>query len=528
MSINPRDIVIMPRKVVPISTENKLADKTAKPVVTDVTSKGMSVTDNVSKPSFDYEQMIQGSIGNSSIVNAKNGKVYLKIKGHGNDSHLKVSSNDANLFLRRQAIKKGITLKDKDLKEINDSIVAYAQMELTQEDIFIRVAPFEDGVEIDLGDESHTHIRITPGNTRLVTSGSDTLFYRATITRPFCAPADKGDISLLRKYLNNIKPDMQNLIIAWITYTLAHPKVSTSKFLHLVLIGSQGSGKSFTCRLLQQLIDPSAITLQLLPRNTKDLVIASQNSHLLLFDNVRKLSEAKSDDLCVSSTGGALSSRKLYSDEDQSISYLHGPLILNGIFDFITAPDLASRSLIIDLIEMNEDNRISEKVLESNLETDLPKILQGVFELIADILNLLPEAKITHPERMIDFSQWLAALEAHDGVINSAYQQCYSSTLKEAQLNTLLDNELAAAIYRLANSLTHDWRGTPAQLLGLLNSTASFQATRSSEWPKSPESISRRLRSFKTALATQGVFLQFYKSKDRIIEISTTTIQEEY
>jgi len=230
----------------------------------------------------------------------------------------------------------------------------------------------------------------------------------------------------------------------------------------------------------------------------------------------------------VAGTGGALSTKKLYTDDDQSVSYLHVALILNGIFDFVTESDLASRSLVIYLQDMDESQRLSEGHLEKELESDMPIMLQGLFEMIADIFKVLPEANITHPERMIDFSQWLAAMEMVDDAPSGTYQHLYSETLKEAQLNTLLENELAAEIYRLADRLDNIWKGTASQLLHDLNDQASFHATRSAVWPKSPESLSRRLRTLTAALASQGVHIRFYKSKDRIIEITTKRIQEMY
>jgi energy-coupling factor transporter ATP-binding protein EcfA2 len=425
-------------------------------------------------------------------------------------------------------MKQNVTLRDKDLREINNMISAYAEMELEYDDIYLRVAPYKDGLEIDLGDDLQTRVRMMSGNVELITKGSGTKFYRSNVTLPFDPPAQQGDFRQIRQYLNNLQPDAQILIIAWISYTLAHPKISSSKFVHLILVGSQGSGKSFLCRLIARFIDPSSVGLQVLPRNTKDLVVAAQNAHLLLYDNVRKLSQSKSDDLCIAGTGGAMSTKKLYTDDDQSVSYLHVALVLNGIYDFITESDLASRSLIMYLQDMDESERLSEVDLEQRLEKNMPSMLAGLFQLIADILEVLPRVQVTHPERMIDFSQWLAAMEMVDGASVGAYQQLYSKSLEEAQLNTLLENELAAAVYRLGDRLERVWTGTAADLLRELNDTASHQAMRSVDWPKSPESLGSRLRTLKPALTSQGVFLRFYRSGDRMIEINTTRIEDMY
>ena len=530
-SINPAKITFIHRDTEKEKPEDENSISTVQPdepVQKKVTPSSVEKPNDNQESTGEYERIIRKFIGDADVVRARNGKVYLKFKDLGNDYHVKVGSTQSNLFLRRQSADQEQTLKDKDIKAINDNITAHAEMDLVPVDIFLRVAPYKDGIEIDLGDAKQTRIRITPGNVESISSGSNTVFCRSAITLPFDPPAKEGDVSLLKKYLKNLRAQLQVLLRGWISYTLAHPKVDTSKFVHLILVGSQGSGKSFLCRLLSKLIDPCTIGLQVMPNRIEDLIVAAQNSHLLLFDNVRKLSQMKSDALCVASTGGAISSRKKYTDDDQHINDLHIPLVLNGIFDFITESDLASRSLVLYLGDMDETKRLSEKELERTLKEDIPIILQGMFQLIADILKVLPEAKVLHPERMIDFCQWLAAMEMVDGAPPGAYQELYSETLKEAQLNTLLENELAAAVYRMADKLESDWNGTPANLLHELNDTASFQAMRSPDWPKSPESLGKRLRILKPALASQGVYLRFSHSGDRGIAITTKRIEEMY
>ena len=54
----------------------------------------------------------------------------------------------------------------------------------------------------------------------------------------------------------------------------------------LVLNGEQGSAKSTVARLLRALIDPNAAPLRSEPRETRDLMIAAQNSWVLSFDNI--------------------------------------------------------------------------------------------------------------------------------------------------------------------------------------------------------------------------------------------------
>ena len=101
-------------------------------------------------------------------------------------------------------------------------------------------------------------------------------------------PAGVGDLDLLKKYVN-LHPAALLLLTAWITWTIAHPKVSTSKFLILLLQGGQGTGKSYVTKLLLRLIDPSILGVQPLHANPKDFAIAAQSAHVLGYDNLRHL-----------------------------------------------------------------------------------------------------------------------------------------------------------------------------------------------------------------------------------------------
>ncbi len=515
--------------------EAAAADKTKVPdetVGTDANSQNTDLTpvspSTVFMVNDDTHHELRLHIGEAELVLGKSGDTHIKLNHNGNPYLLCVGSKKSDHFIRQIAKRRNIILTASNLKEINETLRAYAETELQHVDVYLRVAPYQNGIEIDLGDDDHTRVRITPGKVEQVAYGSETLFYRSNVTLPFVKPAKKGNWKKLKKYLKNIRPELQILLIGWISYTLAHPKVSTTNYVILALIGGQGTGKSFLCKLIARLTDPSQVGLQILSKNTTDLVVAAQNAHVLFYDNIRQIAETISDACCVCATGGSLSKRKLYTDSEQSISILHAAMVLNGIFDFITQSDLAQRSLTIHLSDMNESDRMSERDLEEQLEQDMPEILQGLFELIAEIFKHLPEAEVIHPERMIDFSKWLSAMEMVNGAPAGVYQEVYSECLKEAQLNSLLENPLAAAVYQFADRLDKYWQGRPSELLHELNDGAAYSAQRSVDWPKSPESLSKRLKVLCAPLKSQGVLIEFTRSKHRQIIIATTRTGEPF
>ncbi|MDG5469656.1 hypothetical protein P9J64_15140 [Deltaproteobacteria bacterium IMCC39524] len=324
----------------------------------------------------------------------------------------------------------------------------------------------------------------------------------------------------LRKYLN-MREVLKMLVVAWISYTLAHPKIPSTNYLILLLVGGQGSGKSFLCNLLLKLIDPSRTGVQVLPKNVKDLAISMQNSHLRCIDNTRTVSSTMSDYLCMTSTGGTLNTRRLYTDDEEQSINLHGGLVINGIGNIVEQPDLHQRSLTIELQPISEVQRKSETELLREFDADLPVIMRELFGLIANIFKYLPEAEVSHPERMLDFCRWLAAMEVISDAPKGAYQMEYSNVINQGQLDSLQSCLLASEVLDFAETLkSAGWVGTPAELLEDLNATVGRNTQRSREWPQNPIALSKRLLPLQAGLLTQGVSVTFTRGKHRTIAIT--------
>lgn len=455
------------------------------------------------------------------LVISQNGKAYVEIESEGNNYAVSVGSKRLNNLIREYASQNKIKLRKNDLGDINSHLQALAEIFGKKRSVWYRVAPIDQGVLIDLGGESHIHVKVTQGKVETVVNGSEILFYRTATQLPMVVPAELGNLGLLDKYLNLSAPDIL-LFKAWLSYTLAHPKVDESKYVILLLQATQGSGKSFLCRnIILGLLDPSLVNVQILPNKLNDLAIAAQNSHVLCYDNLRYLSHQISDALCIASTGGSMATRKLYSDDEQQILNIHVALVLNGIYNFVDQPDLAQRCLPIEMLELKPENRKSEGTLVAELQLELPVIFRGLLDLIAGVLAHLPNVELQSPERMVDFSKWLAAMELYQQVPVGVYQSLYTSVVQQGQLDSLLENVVADALLQLLeyNDET-DWSGTPTQLLNALERLIPAGTKKSRDWPTNPIALSKRLKPLQGSLATQGVRLAFTRGKERYINIT--------
>jgi hypothetical protein len=453
----------------------------------------------------------------------QHGKAVVAMHNAGNPYALYVGTHSLNVLLREVAVQAGLKPRNGDIAEFSNYLQSRAESVNRVTHVSYRVASSDAGIVLDLGDAKHTRVSITAGKVEVITSGSETLFYRPSTSRPMAMPAEVGNLALLDKYLN-LQPESKMLIKAWLSYTLATPKLPTSNYVILVLSGTQGSGKtSLSKNVILGLIDPSAVGVQMFPSNKQDFAIAAQNAHVLCYDNLREFKHSMADLLCVASTGGSISTRQLYTNADQQVHTLHVALVLNGIHSFIDQPDLSQRTLMLEMLAFVEAQRKSEVEIAREFEADLPAIQRGLFDLISNIMLHLPTAEVTNPERMIDFVRWLAAYEQADGVPPGIYQASYSAALCQGQRDSLLDNPLAAAILEFAEEgMGESWSGTPTELLTKLNSMISLSAQRAREWPSCPISLSKRLAPLQAPLLSQGIRAELTRGKHRTITISKT------
>lgn len=459
------------------------------------------------------------------LVKDQQSNFYAVVRGAGNPCVYRLRGKEMRALVGELLRKSGDRPTKRAVDDVLDELQAKAERTAKSAGVWVRVAPSPDnGCVIALYDDANTQVKITATGVEVLEGGSDVLFYRPATSAPMVYPAEVGDYNLLRKYVN-ISDESFLLYLAFITYTLAHAKDDGVVFVFLYLIGGQGAGKSALTKATMRVIDPSVVGVQRLPKQVKDLAIASQTAHVLAYDNLRNLTLEMSDDMCIMSTRGATTTRRLYTDGEIHVALLHGALILNGIFSFVDQPDLAQRCLPIRMYSMDESKRKSEAKMWKEFEVDLPVIQRGLFDLMAKIFAALPTVVPTMPQRMYDFSHWLAAMEVVHQVPSTVYQASYATALNEGQLDSLRENVVGSAILDFAASLkTGEWSGTPAMLLEELDRFMRYSDPTGPHaprgWPDNPIALSKRLIPLETALRTQDVVLRFERRKEREITIN--------
>jgi hypothetical protein len=189
--------------------------------------------------------------------------------------------------------------------------------------------------------------------------------------KPLPVPIAGGSIETLRSFLNVQSDNDFVLAVVWALAVLRN----SGPYPVLVLSGEHGSAKSTFSLILRALLDPNTVPLRALPREDRDMFIAANNGHVLVFDNLSGLSAWISDTLCRLATGGGFAARQLYTDQDEVLFDAARPVILNGIEEVARRPDLADRALFLTLQPIPEDRRRSQAELLAGFEAERPGIL---------------------------------------------------------------------------------------------------------------------------------------------------------
>jgi hypothetical protein len=253
---------------------------------------------------------------------------------------------------------------------------ARAQFDAPEHEIHVRVAGHGDCIYIDLADRHWRAIEIDEGGWRIV-EGLPVYFRRSSGMKPLPEPVTGGSVKDDLRPLVNVKMDNEFVLtVAWLLAALC----PSGPYPVLGLTGEQGSAKSMGANFLRALVDPNSVPLRALPRSEHDLFIAARNSHVLAYDNASGLPDWLSDAFCRLATGGGFSTRELYTDQDEVLFRSKRPIILNGIDDIATRPDLADRSIVQTLAAISEENRRLETELWADFERKRPRILGALLD----------------------------------------------------------------------------------------------------------------------------------------------------
>ncbi|RLB77961.1 MAG: hypothetical protein DRH24_15250 [Deltaproteobacteria bacterium] len=381
--------------------------------------------------------------------------------------------------------------------------------------LHIRYAEHGDCIFVDLCNREWEQVKISATGWEIISSiVSPIKFVRHPGMAELPKPVKGGSFDDFRKFLNIESNEDWVLIIAWIIGAMK----KSGPFPILCLHGEQGTGKSFTAKLIRELVDPSTVALQSLPRTERDHVINAKKTWLLNYDNLSGIRNDLSDALCRTATGGGFRTRKLRTDTDEILFSSVRPMMMNGIVDVALRNDLADRSLIINLPLISE--RLAEKEIYKKWVALKPGILGAFYTAVSAALKNYHNVKLEKLPRMADFAIWVSAAEQALPWESGSFIMEYGNNRKRLKANTIEADLVALAVVKMVGNVSsHEWTGTATELLKTLEHYNDF--TDSANWPKQPNALSGRLKRIAGALRDKGIETKRGKNGNRFIHIFT-------
>jgi hypothetical protein len=371
---------------------------------------------------------------------------------------------------------------------------AQAQFDGPQRKVSLRLAEQDGLMYLDLADEFWRCIEIGANGWRIAEDPA-VRFRRSAGMQPLPLPVRGGSIEALAPFVNLASDNDFVLLVAWLLGALR----AGGPYPVLAVAGEQGSAKTVLSKFLRALIDPSVAPVRALPRDERELFIAASHSHVLAFDNLSGLPPWLSDTLCRLTSGGAFSTRRLFTDQDEILFTAARPIILNGIEDIVTRPDLANRAIVLMLAPIAERQRRPEHALWREFELARPHILGALLEAAAHGLKMMPKVRLKRLPRMADFTLWATACESAyrpAGTLEAAY-----ANNRSVAIENMVDADSVAACVRELMTDRAQWTGSASDLLQV--------GTSRTGWPKSPRALAGRLRRAQPFLRALGIEIAF-------------------
>lgn len=379
-------------------------------------------------------------------------------------------------------------------------------------EVHVRTALVGDRIYIDMADARHRALEVDADGWRIV-NDPPVRFRRAPGMLPLPEPVAGATLDALRAFVNVSDLDWP-LITAWL-------KAATrgkGPYPVLSISGPQGSAKSTTTRVLRSTFDPNAAPIRRAPKDERDLLIAAVNSAVVTIENASSVGEWLSDSLCSLATGGGLSTRALWTDDEERLFEAQRPVMVNGIAEVITRSDLLDRCVLVTCPAIDKTRRQEESVFWARFERAHPRILGALLDTLSLGLRNLPTTKLDELPRMADFARWAAAASTPDE--REAFLRRYAENIEDANALALEGSPVAEALLAFAAGRPGPhwagdvWLSSAGELLAELTNLvrASVGNDRPAQvpakWPTVPRALSVALRRLAPNLAATGVLVE--------------------
>lgn len=386
----------------------------------------------------------------TEFFHSASGETFASDKINGHVETWAIKSQEFKRILRNRWWKAGRgAMPNSVLTDLINEFDARAQFDGPKRRVFLRVGTSATDeitdVYIDLCNRQWEVVHIN-ANGWSVVNDAPVRFIRRQGMLPLPVPITTEDgLQKLDRLFAHLDADGQALCKCFLVGCL-NPR---GPYPLLLIAGEQGTGKSTVSRIIRALIDPSLAPTTTAPSSERDLQIAASKSWLQAYENISKINQSNSDALCRLATGGGLRTRKLYTDDEETIFNTMRPILINSVDDaLISSGDLADRSLVVHSASIPDNERKTEAAILHDFESAKAEVFGALCSAVSVALANQNTVNVSELPRMADFAKWCIAGETGLGLQPEAFLQAYNRTRQTVALDALEASPLYAPFRR--------------------------------------------------------------------------------
>lgn len=451
-------------------------------------------------------EVLIGCMNHAQFWQDEESNAYASFVRKGHLEHHKVKSSAFRKILVAECFKqtnKGVS--GTALQEAIATLEARATISDLVYSPSLRFGEYEGNLYLDLCDKDWNVIKIDATGFCVVRSDQCPVrFIRRKSMQTLPIPMLSNNLNPLEdlRILLNVDQTKWRLIVSCVISCL-RPNYPLPV---MALRGEQGSGKTTLLKLLRELIDPNKSNTRKLPKDEETLFIAMANSACLVFENVSSIPLWLSDTFCSISTGGGFANRKLYENDEENIFEGTRAIWIDGISNFVTRPDLAERTITIDMQKIDETGRKTIEQIRDWFNVNKAALLANLLVIVSGALEQLPNVALDKLPRMADFAKFACAAAPNIGWTDKDFLSAFTADKQNEQAN-LVDNSLVARLIKKmldAPDSEAGWSGIASELLAKLCNWAGTDKEKAA-LPKTPNILSTELRRLAPALRSVGI-----------------------
>lgn len=390
-------------------------------------------------------------------------------------------------------------------------------------EIHRRIAKVGKAIYYDLLREDGKVLKITGEGIKNVKT-KRVMFIHDEITAPQKEPIKVSPEKIryyMKKYFNLQTEKDEILLMAFLISCFWAKEI-----FHPILqvYGEKGSAKSTCLKKIQDLIDPHTTELYALQPKVNEVAICLASNFMVCFDNVSRIPMDISDLFCRACTGGIQSSRKLYTNNTQSLLELKSIICFNGTSQNIVRSDLADRTLFLQLERIDPEKMKSEHVMKAEWEKDLPQFFGALCTVVSGVLEDKEPIQIPSPIRLCDFYEIAVKAGRQFGFSEEEVYKAFEANKKAVNDAILSENTILTIIYELMYSKGFrdvTYKDTMTNFYRDLKEFAleEYWIDRRN-FPGSASHLSRKLNENKSNLEEMGIYFNIKPGKNaKIIEM---------